>query len=102
MHVLDKLDNNNLGGFNMTDGYAWSNVWADEKIKDKLVDIDSKVLDMSIREISNLLGEQYEKNISEDIPVAALIMRGFNIQTGKKMCLQVLLIEDKELEEIIE
>ena len=94
MHVLDKLDN--LGGFNMSDGYAWSDVWSNEKIGEKLIDMDENVLDMSIRDISNLLGEQYEKNVQEDIPIAALIMKGFNIHTGKRMCLQILLCEDTE------
>lgn len=94
---LDNLDN--LGGFNMTDNYAWSDVWSDEKMGEKLIDMDAKVLDMSIREISNLLGEQYEKNVDDGVPIAALIMKGFNIQTGKRMCLQVLLCEDTEEED---
>ena len=94
---LDNLDN--LGGFNMTDNYAWSDVWSDEKMGEKLIDMDAKVLDMSIREISTLLGEQYEKNVDDGVPIAALIMKGFNIQTGKRMCVQVLLCEDTEEED---
>lgn len=97
MHVLEKL--NNLGSFNMTDKYAWSKVWSNEKIGEKLSDMDENVLDMSVRDISNLLGEQYERNIQEDIPVAALIMKGFNIHTGKRMCLQILLCEYNEEED---
>lgn len=97
MHVLDKL--NNPGNFNMSDLYAWSDVWSNENIKEKLIDMEDEILDMSIRDISNLLGEQYEKNVENDIPVAALIMKGFNIHTGKRMCLQILLCEDLEEED---
>ena len=83
----------------MNDNYAWSKVWSNKKIGEKLIDMDENVLDMSVRDISNLLGEQYEKNIQDDIPVAALIMKGFNIHTGKRMCLQILLCEDNEEED---
>lgn len=96
MHVLEKL--NNIGGFCMQDLYAWSDVWSNEYIGKRLIDMDENVLDMNLRDISNLLGEQYEKNVQDDIPVAALIMKGFNIHTGKRMCLHVLLCEDEEEE----
>lgn len=96
MHVLEKL--NNIGGFNKYDGYAWSDVWTNKDICERLIDMDENVLDMNLRDISNLLGEQYEKNVQDDIPVSALIMKGFNIHTGKRMCLHVLLCEDEEEE----
>lgn len=97
MHVLEKLDN--IGGFNKYDGYAWSDVWTNKDICERLIDMDAEVLDMNLRDISNLLGEQYEKNLDDGVPIAALVMKGFNIHTGKRMCLQVLLCEDTEEED---
>ena len=82
--------------FKEGDLYAWSEVLVDDEVNEKMIDMDAEILDMSIRDISNLLGEQYEKNVGDCFHVAALVMKGFNIHTGKRMCLQISLLEDSE------
>ena len=61
-----------------------------------------EILDMNIRDVSNMLGEQYEKNIDKGCPVAAIVMKGFNVQNGKRMMMQIVLCEDIEENEVLE
>ncbi|MCR5027033.1 MAG: hypothetical protein K6A34_06300 [Methanobrevibacter sp.] len=87
--------------FEEGDLYAWNDLWLDERLKEEVIEMDHEILDMSIKEISNLLGEQYEKNVKDGFPVSGLIIKGFNVQTGKKMMMQIVLSEDIEEMEVL-
>lgn len=82
--------------FEEGDTHAWSEILADNNVKERLVDMDNEVLDLTLKEVSSLLEEQYEKNKNIGVPLAALVMKGFNIHDAKRMVLQVMLIEDPE------
>lgn len=82
--------------FEEGDIHVWSELFADSELKTRLVDMDNEVLDLTLKEVSRLLEEQYDKNKSIGVPLAALVMKGFNIHDAKCMVLQVMLIEDPE------
>lgn len=82
--------------FEEGDIYAWNDILVDENIKKELIEMDKEILDMTIRDVSNMLGEQYEKNIDKGVPIAAVVMKGFNVQNAKRMMMQIILSEDIE------
>ena len=47
--------------------------------------MDNEVLDLTLKEVSRLLEEQYDMNKNIGVPLAALVMKGFNIHDAKRM-----------------
>lgn len=72
------------------------------KVKDTLLDpegklMDEDLLDMKLKEISELLSCQYDNNMRVGVPEARLVCDGTSPSTGKRMELVVILREKEEL-----
>ena len=59
--------------------------------------LDRDVLEMKLKEISDLLSCQYDKNMRVGVPEAMLVLDGTSPSTGKRMELVVILREKEEL-----
>lgn len=71
------------------------------KVKDKLLNpegklMDEDLLDMKLKEISELLSCRYDDNIRVGVPEARLVCDGISPTTGKRMQLIVILKEKEE------
>ena len=58
--------------------------------------LDRDVLEMKLKEISDLLSCQYDKNMRVGVPEAMLVLDGTSPSTGKRMELIVTLREKEE------
>lgn len=72
------------------------------KVKDTLLNqegklMDEDLLDMKLKEISELLACQYDNNIRVGVPEARLVCDGTSSSTGKRMELVIILREKEEL-----
>lgn len=59
--------------------------------------LDQDILEMKLREISDILSCQYDKNVRMGVPEAMLSLDGTSPTTGKRMELIVTLREKAEL-----
>ena len=59
--------------------------------------LDRDVLEMKLREISDMLSCRYDENVRVGVPEAMLVLEGTSPSTGKRMELIVTLREKEEL-----
>ena len=59
--------------------------------------LDHDVLEMKLKEISDLLSCRYDENVRVGVPEAMLVLDGTSPSTGKRMELVVILREKEEL-----
>lgn len=59
--------------------------------------LDRDVLEMKLKEISDLLSCRYDENVRVGVPEAMLVLDGTSPSTGKRMELIVTLREKEEL-----
>ena len=59
--------------------------------------LDQDVLEMKLREISDMLSCRYDENVRVGVPEAMLVLDGTSPSTGKRMELIVTLREKEEL-----
>ncbi len=59
--------------------------------------LDRDVLEMKLREISDMLSCRYDENVRVGVPEAMLVLDGTSPSTGKRMELVVTLREKEEL-----
>ena len=59
--------------------------------------LDRDVLEMKLREISDMLSCRYDENVRVGVPEAMLVLEGTSPTTGKRMELIVTLREKEEL-----
>lgn len=59
--------------------------------------LDRDVLEMKLREISDMLSCRYDENVRVGVPEAMLVLDGTSPSTGKRMELIVTLREKEEL-----
>ena len=59
--------------------------------------LDRDVLEMKLREISDMLSCRYDENVRVGVPEAMLVCEGTSPSTGKRMELIVTLREKEEL-----
>ena len=59
--------------------------------------LDHDVLEMKLKEISDLLSCRYDENVRVGVPEASLVCEGTSPSTGKRMELVVILREKEEL-----
>ena len=59
--------------------------------------LDRDVLEMKLKEVSDLLSCRYDDNVRVGIPEAMLVLDGTSPTTGKRMELVVTLREKEEL-----
>ena len=69
-----------------------SKVYCGERMKI----MDEDLLEMKLREISDLLSCQYDKNVQIGVSFALLSLEGTSPSTGKRMLLTVKLEEKEE------
>ena len=58
---------------------------------------DRDVMEMKLKEISDLLSCRYDDNVRVGVPEASLVCEGTSPSTGKRMELVVILREKEEL-----
>lgn len=59
--------------------------------------LDHDVLEMKLKDISDLLSCRYDENVRVGVPEAMLVLDGTSPSTGKRMELVVTLREKEEL-----
>ena len=72
------------------------------KVKDKLLDpegtvMDTELLELKLKEISDILSCRYDENVRVGVPEAMLVFDGMSPTTKKRMELVVILREKEEL-----
>ena len=72
------------------------------KVKDKLLDpegtvMDTELLELKLKEISDILSCRYDENVRVGVPEAMLVLDGMSPTTKKRMELVVILREKEEL-----